>query len=281
MELIDGHQLDNVERSIRWKMLYRVITVSAIPATRSVVTSCVTLPIGVVLATVSIILWSALGLGPLIFTVSPIKQTSFGVAGFVTFSIFEHISTGKSVGGGVASLPRIDSKIAVSIVKHAGELVTLWITSSVSSLLLTPVKFAHPELIFVINHQISSRMSRSWCHIDAPRRRNIKDITVLSLPLSFTVAIVVSGLVDTSAVVSAGIVHALVPVVHLTVVPGRAEDTLAPVPAGVRHAGPAVVAVVHQTHAVLSVVTPGTGESSPTLAVVAGTISLHMTLTSI
>merc|ERR1719158_1110167 len=130
MELVNGHQLYNIERSISWKMLNGVITVSAVPTTGSIVTSGVTLTIGVVLTTVAVILWSTLGLGVLILTISAIKQTSLIVAGCVTFSIFEHISTGQSMGGGIASLPRIDPKIAISFIKHASKLITFRITSS-------------------------------------------------------------------------------------------------------------------------------------------------------
>ena len=78
-----------------------------------------------------------------------------------------------------------------------------------------------------------------------------------------TVTIVVSCLVNTSSIGSTRVVHALVPVVSLTVETRGAESTFTSVSTGVCDTTASVLTVVHQTSVVFSELAALSRESIP------------------
>ena len=249
-------------------MLHLEVAVAAVPAAGRVVAAGVAVAVVVVLAAVSVVLGPALSLSALLLTVPPIIQTLLCITSLIAFSILEHVSTGLSVGGGVTSLPGIHSQVTVSFVKLARQLVTLRITLSVPGLLLAPVLLAHAKLDSIVHHQVSARVTRAWSDINTSRRCFIKQIAVLPLPHALTVAVIVAGLVDAASVLPAGVVHALVPVVHLARGTGCPQRTLAPVATPVSHTGAAIVTMVHCTRVISAEVTARTRIALRTLAVI-------------
>ena len=101
-------------------------------------------------------------------------------------------------------------------------------------------------------------MTRTGSDIYAARRCFIEQIAVFPFPHTLAVAVIVSGLVNAAPVLSAGVVHALVPVVHLTRGTSGSQGTLAPVAIPVCNTRAAIVTMVHCTRVISAEVTART-----------------------
>jgi len=222
-------------------------TVPSIPATGSIVTAWVTLPIVIILTAVSIILWPADRLGPLTLTVPAIVQTGLIVTGRVTDTVLEYLSTGLSIRGGIAALPGVHTEVAVTFVKLAGKLVTLRVALPVAGLGVAVVEPAVPLLLLIVQHQVLPRMTRGRGDVNTTRRRFVINITVLPLKLDLAVAVIIPWLVNTPPILPTRVIHALIPVINLAVPPRGPLYTLTPVPRPVSQAGTTIIARVEGT----------------------------------
>jgi len=112
--------------------MFRLLnTVSTIKATSSIVAAFVALAIVVIGRAVFGVFTSAWS-SVRATTVVAIKEAVAIVARLVAHSILEHFRAGSTSRGGVASVPRVDPKVAVPAVKLAGKLVALRVADTIS-----------------------------------------------------------------------------------------------------------------------------------------------------
>lgn len=112
-------------------MLRLLDTVSTVKATSSIVAAFVALTIVVVGSAVFGIFtptWSSVRAT----TVIAIKEAVAIIARLVADSILEYFRARSTSRGGVTSVPRVDSQVAVSSVKLASKLVALRVADSVT-----------------------------------------------------------------------------------------------------------------------------------------------------
>ena len=140
---------------------------------------------------------------------------------------------------------------------------------------------AEQELILIVHYQVPAGMTVGRSHINTSRGSLVIQVTILSFPLSFTVTVVVSGLVDTAAVLPTWIVQTFVSDVHLAVGAGGSRDAVTPEAGGGGHTGPPIVAEVLPADVVSSEVTLRPRVSFQAGALVACAVLVGAAVTSV
>lgn len=229
MESLQRHRKHKVERSVCWFLVFGGFhTVSAIPSTGSVIATLVTLAIAVVVGAILVIFTAARSsIGAA--TVLTVKQAFLGVTGTVTHTVLEHVSTGASSGGSIASLPRVDSKVTLAFIKLASQLIAFIVTNSIASLRVTLVQLAVSQLLLIVDHDIAW-VAGAGGDVHSSRGRHVKHITVFASPFYLAETLIVPSLIGAASVATTRVVHpALIDGVHLALASIGADRTLASV----------------------------------------------------
>ena len=242
MKLVQRHVEHKEKGSIgRPLVLGWYVTVSTVPATLSCVAALVAFPVSIVVGAVDVILWSALCHLAIIITVPPVKETGRGVALNVANAIIEQVGTSNTARAGIAMLPRVYAKITVSIVEITGQSVADLVTDLVARFALAVVLLAPSAVLLKVNITVISVPDSVNGDINATIRRFVKDFTVLAAVVFQTSASIISRPVNALSTVLTPVVHALIPVVGVTVGSGGSGDAFTPVSGHCGHTGPAVV----------------------------------------